>query len=170
MIILYFLIFFDFDKYSHFRHSTENRKRLSYLFTLRGLFYRKLNRFKNDAKQKIRSVLRNLTFFKDLLLCRQEAYRILSLSSLIPFTVLEIITRIANVNSITEENQKIPSLETQRRIVWRRKILPNAKLIKALLCRTQRKKKNLKSIQDFAEVFGWKFSEWTITRRGRKKK
>lgn len=128
-----FYIFFEFDRYSHFRHSTENRKRLSYLFNLEAFFYRKLNRFKNNAEPKIRCDLRNWTFFKHLLLSQQEAYRILSLRSLMPFTVLKIITRIANANSIREQNEKISSLKTRRAIVWRRKCFARWKLSESVL-------------------------------------
>ena len=144
-------------------HKTER----DYLISLssEAFFYRKLNRFKNNARQKIRiSDLRNWTFFKHLLLCQQEASRILSLRSLMPFMILEIITRIANVNSIREQNEKIWSLKARKGIVWSRKKFTDWQLMKHSYL--ERRKK---SVQDFAELFWWKFRDWAITGRERKK-
>ena len=59
----------------------------------------------DKAKQKIRSDLRNWTFFKHLLLSRHDASRILSLKCVILFEGLQIMTWIATVNLIRRENQ-----------------------------------------------------------------
>lgn len=80
-------------------------------------------------------------FFKHLLLSQQDAYRILSLRSVIPFMVLQIITRIANVNLIREENEKYLRFRHEKKPFEGEKVLPVGKLIKEmLLYRTQKKK------------------------------
>ena len=147
---------------------TVQKTERDYLISLssEAFFYRKLNRFKNNARQKIRiSDLRNWTFFKHLLLYQQEASRVLSLRSLMPFMILEIITRIANVNSIREQNEKIWSLKARKRVVWSRKNFTDWQLMKHSYLEHRKKK----SVQDFAELFWWKFGDWAITGRERKK-
>ena len=62
-----------------------------------------------------------------------------------PFMILEIITRIANENSVREENGKIYD-----RLRHGKKFYPLAINDESLLFGTQ---KILKSIQDFAELF-----------------
>lgn len=96
-------------------------------------------------------------FFKHLLLSQQDAYRILSLRSVMPFMVLQIITRIANGNLIREENEKYLRFRHEKKPFEGEKVLLVGKLKKEMLLYRTQKNSNisakLKSIQDFAEAF-----------------